>query len=113
MNPSPTVRLLRLAACLLLFSALNFRVPTFAQGSLTPPGAPEPTMKTLDQIEARTPISSAPFTIIRPGSYYLTTNLTVWMDYTVLPFPGANYAAFDKIAPVHFYRIRAFRPLAP
>jgi hypothetical protein len=34
-------------------------------------------MKTLDQIEARTPISSAPFTINQPGSYYLTTNLTV------------------------------------
>jgi len=34
-------------------------------------------MKTLDQIEARTPISSAPFTISNPGSYYLTTNLTV------------------------------------
>ena len=32
-------------------------------------------MKTLDQIEARTPISSAPFTISQPGSYYLTTNL--------------------------------------
>ena len=49
----------------------------FAQGSLTPPGAPAPTMKTLDQIEARTPISAVPFTITQPGSYYLTTNL-VW-----------------------------------
>jgi hypothetical protein len=50
---------------------------SFAQGSLTPPGAPAPTMKSLDQIEARTPISSAPFIITNPGSYYLTTNLTV------------------------------------
>jgi hypothetical protein len=49
----------------------------FAQGSLTPPGAPAPTMKTLSQIEARTPISTAPFTITQPGSYYLTTNVTV------------------------------------
>jgi parallel beta-helix repeat protein len=47
----------------------------FAQGSLTPPGAPTPTMKTLAQIEPRTPISSAPFTISQPGSYYLTTNI--------------------------------------
>jgi len=47
----------------------------FSQGSLTPPGAPAPTMKTLAQIEPRTPISSAPFTISTPGSYYLTTNL--------------------------------------
>jgi hypothetical protein len=50
---------------------------TFAQGSLTPPGTPAPTMKSLDQIEARTPISSAPFTISAPGSYYLTNNLAV------------------------------------
>ena len=48
-----------------------------AQGSLTPPGAPAPTMKTLTQVEPRTAISSVPFTISAPGSYYLTTNLTV------------------------------------
>jgi hypothetical protein len=49
---------------------------SFGQGSLTPPGAPAPTMKTLAQIEARTPISS-PMTITNSGSYYLTTNLAV------------------------------------
>jgi hypothetical protein len=48
-----------------------------AQGGLIPPGAPAATMKTLAQIEARTPIASAPFTISASGSYYLTTNLTV------------------------------------
>jgi hypothetical protein len=47
-----------------------------AQGSLTPPGAPAPAMKSLAQIEPRTPISSLPYTINTPGSYYLTTNLT-------------------------------------
>jgi hypothetical protein len=47
-----------------------------AQGVLTPPGAPAPTMKTLDQLEPRTPISSVPFTIAAAGSYYLTGNLT-------------------------------------
>jgi parallel beta-helix repeat protein len=46
-----------------------------AQGDLTPPGAPAPTMKTLQQIEPRAPISSVPFTINQSGSYYLTTNL--------------------------------------
>lgn len=51
--------------------------PLLAQGSLTPPGAPAPTMKSLDQVEPRTPISIAPFTITKQGSYYLTTNLTV------------------------------------
>jgi hypothetical protein len=65
-------------ALALLLAALNSQHATcLAQGSLTPPGAPAPTMKSLDQIEARTPISSAPFTITQPGSYYLTTNVTV------------------------------------
>ncbi|MDD4440514.1 MAG: right-handed parallel beta-helix repeat-containing protein [Kiritimatiellia bacterium] len=45
-------------------------------GSLTPPGAPGRTMKTLAQVEPRTPIGSAPVTLSRPGSYYLTTNLS-------------------------------------
>jgi hypothetical protein len=62
---------------LLLCVAVLPGASVFAQGSLTPPGAPAPTMKTLAQIEPRTPISSAPFTITTPGSYYLTTNLTV------------------------------------
>src|SRR5678815_2306816 len=47
-----------------------------AQGPLTPPGAPAPTMKTLEQIEPRTPISALPFTITASGSYYVTGNLT-------------------------------------
>jgi hypothetical protein len=49
----------------------------FPQGSLTPPGAPAPTMKTLAQIEPRTPISSVPLTINSSGSYYLTQNVSV------------------------------------
>jgi hypothetical protein len=58
-------------------STLNLQPSTgFAQGSLTPPGAPAPMMKTLAQVEPRTPISSLPFTISVPGSYYVTTNLT-------------------------------------
>jgi hypothetical protein len=62
---------------LILLSSCILHPSAFPQGSLTPPGAPAPTMKTLDQIEARTPISSAPFTISASGSYYLTKNLNV------------------------------------
>jgi parallel beta-helix repeat protein len=68
--------LLKFAAVALLIGALNAQRSTaLAQGTLTPPGAPAPTMKSLAQIEPRTPISSLPFTITVPGSYYVTTNL--------------------------------------
>ena len=67
-----------MALALLALSTLNPQLSTaFAQGSLTPPGVPGPTMLTLNQMEPRTPISSAPYTISQPGSYYLTANLTV------------------------------------
>jgi hypothetical protein len=67
---------------LLFLSTLNLAT-SLAQGSLTPPGAPGPTMKSLSQIEPRTPVdatntpgdSSALFVISQPGSYYLTTNI--------------------------------------
>ena len=59
----------------------------FAQGTLTPSGAPAPSMKTLTQIEPRTPLqagsagvtanANSGFSITAPGSYYLAGNLTV------------------------------------
>ena len=61
------------AVCLAAFFCLTPVVR--AQGPLTPSGAPAPTMKTLAQIEPRTPIAFAGYTITQPGSYYLTTNL--------------------------------------
>ncbi len=75
-----------LRVCLLLFllSTLNPRPSTlFAQGSLTPPAAPTPTMKSLDQVQPRTPVDgthtpgdgSDQFVISSPGSYYLTSNV--------------------------------------
>jgi hypothetical protein len=67
-------------------ATLNSQLSTLhAQGALTPPGAPAPTMKSLDQIEARTPLvsgqpgvsvsASGEITITASGSYYLTKNL--------------------------------------
>jgi Right handed beta helix region len=58
-----------------LFAFLSSIVPSSAQGSLTPSSGPAPIMKSLDQIETRTPISSAGYGIYLPGSYYLTTNI--------------------------------------
>ncbi len=63
--------------CRLAALAALFVVPgVLAQGPLTPPGAPAPTMKTLEQIEPRIPITNLPITLSAPGSYYLTGNLT-------------------------------------
>jgi hypothetical protein len=60
-----------------LAAASSFVGSLFGQGTLTPPGSPGPTMKSLDQIEARTPVSGpAPITIAVDGSYYLTQNIS-------------------------------------
>ncbi len=65
------VSVLALAA-LVLFSLSGYA------GKLEPGGPPQPTMKTLDEVEPRIPISQAdiPLTISTPGSYYLTEDVT-------------------------------------
>ncbi len=54
-------------------------ISIFGQGSIFPTTAPSvPTMKTLDQVEARTPLAGGTLPVsIGSGSYYLTGNLTV------------------------------------
>jgi len=73
-----------LIAVVALLSALNAQLPScLGQGTLTPPGAPAPTMKTLDQVEPRIPIglnatpgdATSVFKITNSGSYYLTGNV--------------------------------------
>ena len=61
-----------------------------AQGPLTPPGAPGATMKTLGQLEPRTAISNANYTISQPGSYYLTTNLTATEHGIIIASDGVT-----------------------
>ena len=78
----------------------------FAQGgSLTPPpGSPAPTMKSLDQVEARTPLvdgangvtvnpGTGGITISASGSYYLTQNLTVNVGNAISII--ANFVTLD------------------
>lgn len=81
----------RLWALALLATAVTDHL-ALAQGTLTPPSAPVPTMKSLDQIDThvdtaaaakRIPInavttpgnSASTYVITQPGSYYLTGNL--------------------------------------
>ncbi|MBU1693570.1 MAG: right-handed parallel beta-helix repeat-containing protein [Verrucomicrobia bacterium] len=62
-------------ALVVFVSSFFLQPAALAQGPLAPPGAPGETMKTLDQVEPRTPISAEGHEIQAPGSYYLTTNI--------------------------------------
>ena len=53
------------------------QMPAKAQGPLTPDSGPTETMKSLDQIEPRTPIDSLPHTIDESGSYFIASDFSV------------------------------------
>ena len=65
-----------LVSLLALAGLLVFSTFTVA-GDLEPPGAPGSTMKTLDEVEPRIPISQSdiPLTINESGSYYFTEDI--------------------------------------
>ena len=71
-----------------LVSIFVIHTSSFGQGALTPTAAPAPVMKSLAQIEPRTPISSTPFTITNSGSYYLTTNFFAASNAIVIASSG-------------------------
>ena len=76
---------MRLQNTISLLASAAFSLVTFApaQGPLTPPGPPEPSLKTLQQVEPRTDIATvagsatATHAITEPGSYYLSGNIDV------------------------------------
>ena len=107
-------------ALLLPVALLLTSLPCAAQGPLAPPGAPTPTMKTLEQIEPRTPISSAGYVITNSGSYYLTSNLTatagqngitVNADDVTIDLNGFTLTGFGATSGYGIYQASALRNL--
>ena len=73
----------QLASAILGLGLLLLLPRSWAQGFLTPPGTPAPTMRTLLQVEPRTPVQTlsglngqCQYLVNKPGSYYLTGNIT-------------------------------------
>ena len=85
------------ASTLVLAGMLGFSIFAIA-GSLEPSAPPGSTMKTLDEVEPGTPISSAPYTISESGYYYLAANvqvssslfhgITIWADNVTIDLKG-------------------------
>ena len=100
----------KMALSLVIFVGMVVLSLAVTAGSLDPDTGPAPTMKTLEQVEPRTPIASVPYTITQSGSYYLAGNLTSTgngitvnaddvtidlMGYTLAgPGSGTNYGIF-------------------
>ncbi|MGI8603391.1 MAG: right-handed parallel beta-helix repeat-containing protein [Verrucomicrobiales bacterium] len=87
MNHSASIRRFLFLAAASLVALMCF---AFSQGTLTPPGAPAPTMKTLQQIEPRIDLATVAgdadyhHVIAQAGSYYLTGNLVVSKTHGIL-----------------------------
>ncbi len=102
--------------CSLFVSASLLAAPgALVAGDLNPPPGPvAPSMKTLDEVEPRTPITSLPLTITQSGSYYLVGNLTtlgngitVQADDVTIDLMGFTITGSD---PELFHGIRVIAP---
>jgi len=77
-----TLTLSRIAGFLLGAAGVGLAAVAIAGDLNPPPGPVSPTMKTLKQVEPRTPVESLPgsptatYLITQPGSYYLAGNIT-------------------------------------
>lgn len=90
-----------------LFLVPLLATAALAQGPLAPSFGPAPTMKTLAEIEGRTPISSLPFSITAAGSYYLTKSLqfsassghaiSITASNVTLDFSGFSLTSTDAV----------------
>lgn len=91
----------KVVAGILALAGLLALCPLAMTGDLEPSAPPGPTMKTLEEVEPRTPISSAPYTISQSGSYYLTNNLTgtitISADNVTLDLMGYTITAANGI----------------
>ena len=108
---------IKMLASLVILSTLIIAPRLVFAGSLEPPAAPAPTMKTLDEIEPRIPIPgsdslSGPFTINESGSYYLTGNrrayttaIVVEADNVTIDLSGYSLIGTDT---AHTYGIYMF-----